>query len=84
VLKVVQPFRSDLELYVHLHILATDGAYLEDEEGAHFLEVGAANDREMLELCARLQEEMCPEALAAAIRARVGYRDRRPGFRRRP
>ena len=31
---VVQRFRSDLGLYVHLHCLATDGAYEEQNDGA--------------------------------------------------
>ncbi len=33
VVTVVQRFRSDLGLYVHLHCLATDGAYEEQNDG---------------------------------------------------
>ena len=34
---VVQRFRSDLGLYVHLHCLATDGAVEEHSAGVRFL-----------------------------------------------
>jgi hypothetical protein len=60
VIVVVQRFRSDLGLYVHLHILATDGGYLEDEEGVRFLEVGAPAAGAMVELCKRLHKDLAP------------------------
>jgi hypothetical protein len=60
VIVVVQRFRSDMGLYVHLHILATDGAYLEDEGRVRFLEVGAPDDREMGKLCKRLHKDLAP------------------------
>ena len=37
VVTVVQRFRRDLGLYVHLHCLATDGAYEEHKSGAECL-----------------------------------------------
>jgi hypothetical protein len=58
VIVVVQRFRSDLGLYVHLHILATDGAYVEDEEGLRFLEVEAPEEGTMVRLCEVVRKDL--------------------------
>ena len=56
VFTVVQRFRSDLGLYVHLHYLVTDGAYEEQGDGA-------------LRFLARAARLATPDTVAALVQA---------------
>ena len=54
---VVQGFRSDLGLYVHLHCLATDGAYEEQGDGEQrFLATPPPTPERMTSVLAQVHE----------------------------
>ncbi|MBK8260337.1 MAG: transposase [Nannocystis sp.] len=57
VFTVVQRFRSDLGLYVHLHCLATDGAYEEQNDGElRFLAAPPPPPERMMAVLAQVHE----------------------------
>ena len=57
VFTVVQRFRSDLGLYVHLHCLATDGAYEEQNDGElRFLAAPRPTPERMTAVLAQVHE----------------------------
>jgi hypothetical protein len=57
VVTVVQRFRSDLGLYVHLHGLATDGAYEEQNDGElRFLSAPPPTPERMTAVLAQVHE----------------------------
>ena len=57
VVTVVQRFRSDLGLYVHLHCLATDGAYEEQNDGElRFLAAPPPTPERMTAVLAQVHE----------------------------
>ena len=63
VFTVVQRFRSDLGLYVHLHCLATDGAYEEQNDGAlRFLAAPPPTPERMTAVLAQDARIDCAEA----------------------
>ena len=54
---VVQRFRSDLGLYVHLHCLVTDGAYAEQNDGElRFLAAPPPTPERMTAVLAQVHE----------------------------
>ena len=54
VFTVVQRFRSDLGLYVHLHCLATDGAFEEHDAEVRFLPAPPPTSERMTAVLARV------------------------------
>jgi hypothetical protein len=57
VVTVVQRFRSDLGLYVHLHCLVTDGAYEEQDDGElRFLAAAPPTPERMTAVLAQVHE----------------------------
>jgi hypothetical protein len=56
VFMVVQRFRGDLGLYVHLHALATDGAFEEDRGGVRFLPASPPTPERMTAVLAHVHK----------------------------
>ena len=57
---VVQRFRSDLGLYVHLHCLVTDGAFEEsdDDEAPRFRGLSAPSDADLVDVLRQLADDL--------------------------
>jgi hypothetical protein len=59
VLVVVQRFRSDLGLFVHLHCLVTDGCFLPSGHGApRFLAAGSPENEDLVEVLGKVHGDL--------------------------
>ena len=58
VFMVVQRFRSDLGLYVHLHCLVTDGAYEELGDGVRFLPAASPTPERLVAVLAQVHKAL--------------------------
>ncbi len=82
VVTVVQRFRSDLGLYVHLCCLVTDGAYEEQDDGElRFLAAPPPTPERMMAVLAQVHEviraaddDLDIDPALAAVHARAGGR----------
>jgi hypothetical protein len=96
VFMVVQRFRSDLGLYVHLHCLVTDGAFEERGAEVRFLPAPAPTPERMTAVLAPRRRGRCGRRLYAlepgvhrakgqpSPRTHIRAAPRRPAPRRRP
>ena len=60
IVTVIQRFRSDLGLYVHLHRLVTDGAFeaSNDDEAPQFRELSAPSDSDLVDVLRQLADDL--------------------------
>ena len=88
VFMVVQRFRSDLGLFVHLHALVTDGAFEEEGGAQRFLPASTPTAERMMAVLAQVHKVLAAVHSAsqpwAAPSSRGRGRARRPAVRGRP